>query len=174
MPLAVTHVLLTIILVDLFRDYILKNHKRYMTLHTVMIAGIAGLMPDIDIPLNWILGLFGKSISFLHHGGFTHTAFFGLIFLIPGFIFWKIGKEKIGVYFFVICFGIIFHVFLDFFVGGGAYEGVMWFWPLSSQVYKIHLLGSLGLQNLSAGIDALILLGWLWHEEMKHKISDFI
>lgn len=58
MPLAVTHVLLTIILVDLFRDYIMKNHKKYLTLHTIMIAGIAGLLPDIDIPLFWLLNFF--------------------------------------------------------------------------------------------------------------------
>lgn len=49
MPLAVTHVLLTIIAVDLFRDYFLKN-KRYFTIHTVFIAGIAGLLPDMDLP----------------------------------------------------------------------------------------------------------------------------
>jgi len=137
-----------------------------------MIAGVAGLLPDIDVPLNWILGLFGKSVGLLLHGGITHTAFFGLIFLIPGFVFWKRGKEKIGIYFFVICFGVLFHVFLDYLIGGGAYEGVMWLWPLSSQVFKIHLLS--GPANLSAGIDAVILLVWLWHEEIKHKISDFI
>ena len=56
MPLAVTHVLLTIIMVDLYRDYITK-HKGYFTLHTVFIAGFAGLLPDIDIPLNWILNM---------------------------------------------------------------------------------------------------------------------
>lgn len=174
MPLAVTHVLLTIIIVDLFRDYFLKDHKKYLTMHTVMIAGVAGLLPDIDVPLNWILGFFGKSVVLLQHGGITHTAFFGLIFLIPGFIFWKNKREKIGAYFFVICFGILFHVFLDYFLGGGAYEGVKWLWPFSTQVFKLHLLAGMGLRNLSAGIDALILLGWLWHEEIKHKISDFI
>lgn len=174
MPLAVTHVLLTIILVDLFRDYILKNHKRYLTLHTIFIAGVAGLLPDIDVPLNWFLGFFGRSYGLLQHGGVTHTAFFGLIFLIPGFILWKNKREKMGVYFFVICFGVLFHIFLDYLLGGGRYEGVMWLWPLSSAAFKIHLLKYFNLSSLAVGIDALLLLGWLWHEEVKHKISDFI
>ena len=33
MPLAVTHVILTIVLVDLVRDYLMKNYKKYFTLH---------------------------------------------------------------------------------------------------------------------------------------------
>ena len=79
MPLAVTHVLLTIILVDLFRDYFTK-HKKYFTLHTIFIAGVAGLLPDIDIPINWLLNSLGYSFDILKHGVITHTAFFGLIF----------------------------------------------------------------------------------------------
>ncbi len=174
MPLAVTHVLLTIILVDLFRDYVIKKHKKYLTLHTILIAGIAGLLPDIDIPINWILGLFGKSFGIMQHGGLTHTPFFALIFLIPGIILWKKKKHKISFYFFVITFGIIFHILLDYLFGGGAYEGIMWLLPLSTQAFKLHLLRNLAITNLPASIDAVILLLWLWHEEIKHKISDFI
>lgn len=174
MPLAVTHVLLTIILVDLFRDYVIKKRKKYLTLHTIMIAGVAGLLPDIDVPINWILGFFGKSFEIMSHGGITHTALFGLIFLIPAFILWHKKKYKISVYFFVITFGILFHILLDYILGGGSYEGIRWLWPLSSHAFKLHLLRNFSLNNLSAGIDAIILLGWLWHEEVKHKISDFI
>jgi hypothetical protein len=55
MPFAVTHVLLTIILVDLFRDYVAK-HKKYFTLHTILIAGIAGYRHTIKLvfKLFWI------------------------------------------------------------------------------------------------------------------------
>lgn len=174
MPLAVTHVILTIILVDLFRDYIMKKHKKYLTLHTITIAGIAGLLPDIDVPLNWFLNFFGYSFELLKHGGITHTVFFGLIFLIPAFILWKKEKHKMATYFFVITFGVLFHIFLDYLLGGGAYEGIMLLWPVSSQAFNLHLLGYLTIENLPASIDAIILLAWLWHEEKKHKISDFI
>ncbi len=169
MPLAVTHVLLTIILVDLYRDYVAK-HRRFFTLHTLVIAGIAGLLPDIDIPINWLLSIFGASLA---HGTITHAFMFGLIFLIPAFVFLRKGKHKTAMYFFVICFGMLFHIFLDFFLGGGTWEGIMWLWPLSTQVFKIHLLSKIGLENIPAAIDALVLLGWLWHEEIKHKIKDF-
>tara|TARA_Y100000310_G_scaffold306140_1_gene346985 strand:- start:80 stop:601 length:522 start_codon:yes stop_codon:yes gene_type:complete len=173
MPLAVTHVLLTIILVDLYRDYITK-HKDYFSLHTVLIAGIAGLLPDIDIPINWLLNSLNVSIEFLKHGQFTHTPFFGLLFLIPAFILLKLDKQKLSRYFFVICIGILIHIFLDIIFGGGAGDGSMLLYPLSTATYKIHLFSSLGLRNLAAGIDAVILIVWLYHEEVKHKIVDFI
>ncbi len=168
MPFAVTHVLLTIILVDLFRDYFAK-HRKYFTLHTIFIAGFAGLLPDIDIPLNWLLSLFNAGIM---HGTITHTPIFGLIFLIPAFILWRNKKHKVSVYFFVTCFAILFHILLDFLFRIDAY-GIMFFYPFSNAAYGLNLL-----QNVSpthfAGIDAIILLLWLWHEEIKHKISDFI
>ncbi len=174
MPLAVTHVILTIIVVDLYRDYIMKKHKKYLTLHTIMIAGVAGLLPDIDFPITWMLNFFGYSSEHLLHGGITHTALFGLIFLIPAFIYLKKGKHKMATYFFVITFGVLFHVFLDFFLGGGRFEGVMWLWPLSTETYKIHLFNYFGATSVPMALDAVILLLWLWHEEMKHKIKDFI
>ncbi len=174
MPLAVTHVILTIVLVDLFRDYIMKKHKKYLTLHTLMIAGVAGLLPDIDIPINWILNFWGQTTTIMQHGGITHTPLFGLIFLIPGFVFWKQKKHKTATIFFVITFGILFHILLDLFLGGGAYEGITVFWPISIVTYKLHLLLNMGLTNIPHAIDAVILLGWLWHEEVKHKIRDFI
>jgi len=165
MALAVTHVLLTIILVDLWRDYF-TNHKKYFTLHTILIAGIAGLLPDIDVPINWILNFFGKSYDLLLHGGVTHNIFFGLIFLIPGFIFWFKKKHKIAVYFFVICFGVLFHLFLDCLTGGYYF----FYWPINIGNYCVTIIHS----EFLAGLDAIILLLWLSHEEVKHKISDFI
>jgi len=174
MPLAVTHVLLTIIVVDLYRDYITK-HKKLFTLHTLFIAGFAGLLPDIDILIKMFSEFFNWNVPvLLQHGGITHTLIFSLIFLIPGLILWKQKKHKPAVIFFVISFGIFFHIFLDWFLGGGAYEGIMWFWPASTTPFKIHLLKLIGLTDLPVALDALILLGWLWHEERKHKISDFI
>lgn len=169
MPFAVTHVLSTIILVDLYRDYIAK-HKKYFTMHTLFIAGLAGLLPDVDIPLNWILNFFGTE---LQHRTITHTPLFGLIFLIPGFIFWKKEKHKEAIFFFVTCFGVLLHLLLDYLFVSDYGGGIMWFYPFSYTTYGLGLL-----QNVSAtffaGIDAIILLFWLWHEEVKHKISDFI
>ncbi len=175
MPYAVTHILLTVLLADLYRDYVTK-HKKYFTLHTILIAGIAGLLPDIDIPLSWLLNVFipGSVPLILTHGGITHTPFFGLIFLLPAFYLWEKKEHKKAMYFFVITFGVLFHVFLDYLLGGGMHEGIMVFWPISMATFKIHLLSTLGLVDVPQALDALILLGWLYHEEMKHKIKDFI
>jgi len=169
MPFAVTHVLSAIILVDLFRDYVVK-HKKYFTLHTIFIAGFAGLLPDVDIPLNWFLNFFGVGIV---HQSVTHTPLFALIFLIPGLILWHNKKHKTAMYFFVICFGIFLHLFLDYLFIGDSSAGIMFFYPLSSAAYGLNLLQNVS-SNFFAGIDAIILLLWLWHEEIKHKISDFI
>ena len=173
MPLAVTHVLLTIIIVDLYRDYVTR-HKKYFSLHTIMIAGVAGLLPDIDIPLSWILDYLGIQIELLQHGGIAHTPFFGLIFLIPAFILHSRKKYKESAYFFVLCFGILLHLFLDIVIGGGGHNGIMLFWPLLGNGYYLGIVSSAGLANLPAALDAIILILWLWHEEKKHKIKDFI
>lgn len=174
MPLAVTHVLLTIIVVGLYRDYITK-HKRYFTLHTVFLAGVFGLLPDIDIVFRMFSQATGVALpELLVHGGITHTPIFGLIFLIPAFILLKMDNHKTATYFFVAAFAILFHIFLDFLIGGGAYEGVMLLFPFSMQAWKIHFIHWFNIKDIPIAMDAIILLAWLWHEEVKHKISDFV
>ena len=173
MPLAVTHVLLTIILVDLYRDYFTK-HKRYFSIHTIFIAGFAGLLPDIDLPLNWLFNLFGYTFPLWQHGGITHTPFFALLFLPFGFYLHKKKKHKMAMYFYVIAFGILFHIFLDWLLGGGNHTGIMLLWPLSEAAFKVHILNRMGLYSVPMALDALILLAWLYYEEKRHKITDFI
>jgi len=174
MSLGVTHVLISIILVDLYRDYITK-HKKYFTIHTVFLAGFFGLLPDIDI----VLRMFASFLNFnvpvlLQHGEITHTPFFAFLFLIPAVILWRKKKYKQATYFYVATFAILLHILLDYFIGGGRFEGIMWLFPLSLQTWKLHIINYFNLPNIPEAIDAIILLGWLWHEEIKHKISDFI
>ncbi|MFH0889570.1 MAG: metal-dependent hydrolase [Candidatus Aenigmatarchaeota archaeon] len=175
MPNSVTHVLLTVILADLYRDYVTK-HRKYFTLNTIFVAGIAGLLPDIDIPLSWLFNIFFSTSAslLLQHGGLTHTPFFGLIFLIPAIFLLNRKKHKESAYFFVISFGVLFHIFLDYLLGGGNLAGIMFFWPISAVQFKIHLLSGFGISDFPQALDALILLAWLYHEEIKHKIKDFI
>ncbi|MBU1975260.1 MAG: metal-dependent hydrolase [Nanoarchaeota archaeon] len=174
MPLAVTHILLSVIIVDLYRDYITK-HKRFFSLHTVFLAGFFGILPDIDIVFNMLGRIFDFTVPVvLGHGGITHTPFFAGLFLIPGYILWKKKRHKQAVYFFVGCFAILFHIMLDYFIGGGQYEGIMWLFPFTVQSWKLHLITYMNMPNIPEALDALILLAWLWHEEVKHKITDFI
>jgi membrane-bound metal-dependent hydrolase YbcI (DUF457 family) len=110
----------------------------------------------------------------LQHGMITHTPFFAFLFLIPAFILWKKEKHKQATYFYVATFAILLHIFLDYFIGGGSFEGIMWLFPFSLHAWKIHIINYFNLSNIPQALDAVILLGWLWHEEIKHKISDFI
>jgi len=49
MPQAVTHILAPILLVSIFRDFCLrKKDKKHFSLHYVLIAGLGGILPDID------------------------------------------------------------------------------------------------------------------------------
>ena len=109
MPYAVTHILLTIIVVDLFRDYVLtRKQRKHFTIHTLLIAGIGGILPDIDLPIQWILNFFGYNIQLLAHREIFHTLFLAIILLIPGLISWKSKKQQIAMYFFVLSFGAFF------------------------------------------------------------------
>ena len=158
----------TIIALDLFRDHIIKN-KRDLPLHYVFIGGIAGLLPDIDVPLFWVLNNFlGFDVSFFHRI-FTHTFLFIFMFLIISLIYFDFNKKASKI-FAVITFGVAFHIFLDWLLVGGVAP----FYPFSDATYGLNLVGRLNLPMAAEGLEAIVLLWWLWHEEKLHKISDFI
>jgi len=174
MPLAVTHILFSIICVDLYKKFF-ATHKKLFTKKIIFIAGISALLPDLDIPLRMFFRLIDQSAPlFYSHGGITHTAFFALFFLIPAIIYFNLKDNEKGVLFSVISFGIFSHLLLDYLIGGGAEYGVMWFFPLSLTAYKIHLLLNLGLSDLPMAMDAIFLLAWIYYESIKNKIVDFI
>lgn len=168
MPQAVVHVLFTIIAIDLFRDYIIKDKKK-IPLSFVFIGGIAGLLPDADIPIYWLLNNFlGIQVEWFHRT-ITHSLFFPLMFFIIAMIFLMINK-RYSILFAIITFGVSFHIFLDY-----AFAGyIMPFYPLSTTTYGLDILTKTGLIAIMPGLDAIVLLLWLWHEEVTHKISDFI
>ena len=168
MPQAVVHVLFAIIVLDLFRDHILKD-KRKMPLHYVFIGGIAGLLPDIDVPLFWLLNNFlGFDVPWFHRV-FTHTFLFILIFLAISLVYFDINK-KISELFGIITFGAAFHIFLDWLLVGAIAP----LYPFSGTAYGLNLFGIINLPLAMEGLEAIVLLWWLWHEEKTHKISDFI
>ena len=168
MPQAVVHVLFTIIVLDLFRDHFLKD-KRKIPLHFIFIGGFAGLLPDIDILLFWILNNFlGFNVPFFHRI-FTHTFLFILIFLFISVTYFDFNR-KMSILFGVISFGVAFHIFLDWLLVGAIAP----FYPFSDAAYGLNLVGKLGLPLAVEGLEAIVLLLWLWHEEKTHKISDFI
>ncbi len=164
MAYAVTHVLIAIVIFDLLRHYLFgrKRFPRYL----VVIGGIAGLAPDIDIPLGWVVSAFSRT-SANFHGTFTHTIFFVLLFLAIAVIRQYQRDMKWARIFYVVSAGWFIHLVLDcLFVG---YKTLLWPFQLGTAFCPYWAT-----TIYMAGIDGVILVFWLAHEEIHRKIKDFI
>ncbi|MDP3734220.1 MAG: metal-dependent hydrolase [Nanoarchaeota archaeon] len=169
MALAVTHVLVVIIILELFRYYVFEKDKfpRYL----VVIGGIAGLVPDVDIPLGWFLSLVsGTTVYF--HGLFTHSIFFVLLFLALAFIRHYQDDQKWAKIFAVIAVGWFFHLVLDCFYGGfSSTETKLFLWPLTIMP---SFCPSWNVYLFAPHIDAILLVVWLIHEEIHGYIKKYV
>ena len=180
MPQAVTHVLIAIVIISIIRDfYVSKKGRKSFPLHYVLIAGVAALLPDIDIAAFWILNFLGFTLNEVHRT-FTHTLFVPLIFFILFLAFTKIKikelgrhKLKLSTIFLMIAFGSLIHLILDATLAGYIRP----FYPFSLVPIGLNLIGYLPstLRDLALpSLDAAILIIWLIYIELRHKISDFI
>jgi len=168
MPQAVVHVLLTIIIIDLYRDYILKD-KKGIPLRFILYGGLAGLLPDIDVPISWLASMVTGMDSLAYHRTITHTLLFLGIFILVAAVV-QFESRKYAILWWFIAFGVGFHILLDaIFV-----EQVMLFYPFSDWQFGLNLFSKTGLGGFIEGIEAIILIAWLWHEQSKHRISDYI
>jgi len=175
MPYAVTHVLTPIVLVDLFRNYWYSAKKKFH-LHYVLIAGLAGLLPDVDIALVWLMKLITEVSVADVHRTITHSLFFPSIFLILGLL--AIGKNvtiykdklRLDWVFYMIAVGTFIHLVLDFVLSGSIRP----LYPLYDFKIGLNLIRGNLEGTLFPGIDAILLFVWLVHLELKHKISDYI
>jgi len=178
MPHAVTHVLIAIILLELYRHYFIKNKKTF-PLHYVLIGGIAGLLPDFDVLVFYFLSSFNFSYLEVHRV-FLHNLFVPLVFVALGFLVYGFKSKKLGErhlklrnIFFVIAFGSFVHLLLDVIVAGT----IMPFYPFSSFSVGLNLIKYAPLawqESLIPSIDAALLILWLISLEIRHKISSFI
>ena len=175
MPYAVTHVILTIVIADIYRDYFAK--KKFPMIY-VLIAGIAGLLPDMDIPAGWIVNaLLGTNYNF--HRLFTHSLSYSIIFFSAAILFlsikkesykiarWKVPRVAIVMFFLAMSFGWFMHIFLDCSFSGDGYLNFIPSFPLTFCPHPFT-------NDMLAGFDAIILILWLVHEQWKHEIKDYI
>ncbi len=172
---AVTHVIVAIVLIDLYRDYIAK--KKFSTWF-VLLGGIAGLLPDLDVPLEWTLNaLFGEVVSI--HRVVSHSVFFAGVFLLLALPFYfqrkkstkifgkKVSYEHIALFFTIIAVGWLTHISLD--CGLASDYNLTWFPGI-----PLGFCPSPFSSDALLGLDAIILVLWLIHEEWRHKIKDYI
>ena len=164
MPYAVAHVILTIVIADIYRDYIAK--KKFPMIY-VFIAGVAGLLPDLDLPASWIFNLvFGTHYNF--HRIYTHSLIYSIIFFLAAIIFWIGRKEnyKIVIFFLAMSFGWFMHILLDCALAADGYLN-------SIPSIPLKFCPSPFTNDFLVGFDAIILILWLLHEQYKHKIKDY-
>ena len=175
MPYAVAHVISTIVIADIYRDYTAK--KKFPMIY-VFIAGIAGLIPDLDIPASWFINIiFGTNYNF--HRMYTHSLAYAIAFLLFVVIFsiikkneykmlkWNIPKQAIVMFFLALAFGWFVHITLDCALAADGYLNIIPSIPLQ---FCPHPFGN----DVLAGFDAIILVLWLIHEQWRHKIVDYV
>ena len=174
MPYAVAHVILTIVVADIYRDYIAK--KKFPMIY-VLIAGVAGLAPDMDIPAGWLFNLvFGANYNF--HRVYTHSLLYAIVLFLIAMVFfllkkeeykilkWDIPKQAFVMLFLAMAFGWLMHIFLDCALAADGYLNLIPSIPLT---FCPSPFGN----NVLAGFDAVILVLWLIHEQYKHDIKDY-
>lgn len=181
---AVTHFLVPALIIAIIRDfYIREKPKKNFSLHYVWIAGIAGILPDFDFGVYFILKFFGSTITLDKiHQVYTHVFFIPLIFLVLGMIFsyskfnisvCSIRKHrlKLNLILFVVAFGYVCHLLLDSIVGP-----IYPFRPFSSLPFGFNLSYLINISDplFEAVIDGILFIIWISYLEFKHKISDFI
>ncbi|MEK6925306.1 MAG: metal-dependent hydrolase [Nanoarchaeota archaeon] len=180
MPQAIIHVLVPIILLSIFRHIYQKKTNKKFHLQYVLIGGLAGVIPDLDIPIFWIMYYFGYTMEQIHRT-FLHTLFIPAIFLVLALISKytikkRIGRNKISItiILLLLAFGSMMHLILDATLSGY----IMPLYPLSMEkvgtgfpftVFPEHMA-----IFLLATLDGVIFILWVLYLEIKHKISDFI
>ncbi|MFA4953054.1 MAG: metal-dependent hydrolase [Candidatus Pacearchaeota archaeon] len=179
MPFAVTHILAAVILIELFRNYFVKNNKRFPRYY-IIIAAIGAIIPDLDIGVYYILSFFGFTFDQIHRT-FLHTLFIPLILFLIGLISLRIEiwRAKLGRYhmklstaLFIFAFGSLLHLILDAIIIGQ----IILFYPFSNFSIGLNLINYLpsGIQGTALlSLDAALLLFWIFWMEFKLKISNY-
>jgi membrane-bound metal-dependent hydrolase YbcI (DUF457 family) len=178
MPQAVTHFIIPVLLLELFRELLVKKKKSFPA-HYIFIGGLAGLLPDFDVAAYYILSFFGFTIQEVHRT-FSHTLFVPLLFMFLGLVFYKFKNKELGEHhlklsniFFVIAFGTFMHLLLDAIISGI----VMPFYPFLNFTIGLNLISLFPMQwqsTILPTLDAILLILWMIYLEAKHKISRFI
>lgn len=168
MPAAVTHVIIAIVLVDLFRKFVLK--RKNFPLYLILIVGIAGLLPDLDILIFWILQAFtGIQITEVHRL-FSHTLLIPFITLVIAVGVWTFGK-KFAHILFAFSTGYTIHLVLDSLLSGK----LALLYPLTTETFGLNLIpASILSGTFYIGLDAIILILWLVYEYFSKNVKDYI
>jgi len=160
MPFVVTHMLLPMILIDIFRDNILKIKKSKLPNKYILIAGLAGLLPDVDL-------FFG---NFIAHRTITHTIWLPLAFLLFSSIFYLIKKYDWSKISLMIFIGMGTHIILDLVTAGS----IPLFYPVSNTLFAVNLISPGSATFVYSAMDAALLWIWFFRKFSGKRIEDVV
>ncbi len=165
MPFAVTHMLIPMILLDFLRDNVLKIRRNKLTNKYILIAGIAGLIPDVDIPLSLVFGS-----TFVTHRAITHTVWLPLTFLLFSSVFYFFKKHQLSLIFLMGLIGTSIHIILDFATAGS----IPLLYPLSETPFGLNLIPLNSAFFSYAALDAVILGLYFIKLSFRKRIPDAV
>jgi len=169
MPFTTTHVLVSIILIELFREYFFKDNKKFPRYY-ILIAAIAGILPDIEY-----IFLFPDL-----ERGFLHSLFFPLILFLVGLFVLRSGIKnnwirkrhlKLPFIFFIFAAGSLLHILLDVIIRDGS----RLFFPFSDYLLGFNLVSLIPISEdlVLIGIDTILLFFWIFWMEFKLRVDDY-
>lgn len=164
MPYAVAHMLIPMILVDIFRDKIFKIKRKVLPNKYILIAGLAGLFPDIDIPIALVFK------GALVHRTLTHSIWIPLTILAFSSAFYFFKNKKLSLIFFMIFIGTSIHILIDSLTS----PTVALLYPLSSRLFGITLVPESQTAFLYIAIDAVLLFFWFFRMSFRKNIQDIV
>ena len=180
MPYAVAHFLIPVILLELFRDFFIKDKKSF-PIYYIVIGGIAGLIPDLDIAIFYLLSFTNFSFNFFDvHRVFLHNLFLPLLFILLALIFYNFKSETLGNrhlklknIFLILAFGTFVHLLLDFLVWGQ----ILPFYPINYysiglNLYEIFPISWQG--SIIQTVDAILLVLWISYLAITHKVRELL
>lgn len=179
MPNTTTHILIAIILIELFREYFVKDNKKFPRYY-ILIAAFAGIIPDLDYLGYYVLYFFGFGVEQVHRT-FLHSLLVPILLLIIGLIILKLGLKhkwivkkhmQLSTILFILSAGSLLHIILDALFAGT----IMPFYPFSNYSIGLSMVSVFpqGLQwMISHTIDAILLFFWIFWMEFKLKIPDY-
>jgi len=168
MAFAVTHILSTILLLDVFRNKFSK-HRKKIPLSYIYIAGFFSIVPDLDFVLYWII-LKITGISILHRV-YSHTIIVPMIILVFASFMFNI-KKRWGRLTILCAFAYLTHIVWDYLVGWPPFA---YLWPFSLKNYTFPLLPTVFKTWFWwAVLDTVFLVIWLFWEFKNKRIKDFI
>lgn len=165
MPYAVVHMLVPMILIDILRHNVLKIRDKLPNRY-ILIAGLAGLLPDIDILFAFLFP------GFISHRGITHTVWVPLALLLIFMTLQYIKKHNSAKIFLMCSIGTASHVILDFVTAGS----MKLFYPLTNASFSVNLIPTI-LPNIEvifvyAALDAILLFAWAIRMVLRRRIQD--